>query len=85
MAKNESTPSTEPQQLNDDDLKEVSGGWHWKDSVTGSEGWGWRQSDEDALQADYAAHGAGMSLDDFMKAKGMDSREIGMRSLWLLC
>ena len=78
MAENENVPANEPQQLNDDDLKEVNGGWFWKDDVTGSWGVGWRQSDEDALQADYAAHGAGMSLDDFMTAKGMDSREIGM-------
>ena len=83
MAENENTPTSESQPLNDSDLKEVNGGWVWTDSATGSTGAGWRQSDEDALQADYAAHGAGMSLDDFMKAKGMSSIEITMRSLWM--
>ena len=75
--------SNKPQQLNDDDLTQVSGGWVWTDSATGSTGVGWNQHDEDSLQADYAAHGAGMSLDDFMKAKGMGSMEIGMRNLWV--
>lgn len=81
MVDNENIPTSEPQQLSDDDLKEVNGGFYWEDPATGSWGVGWKQADEDALQADYKAHGAGMSLDDFMKARGMSSMEIMMRSL----
>ena len=80
MSENKKNPN-EPQRLSDDDLAGVSGGW----SQSG-EGWssaGWGQSDEDALQADYAAHGAGMSLEDFMTARGISGAELLCRINWL--
>lgn len=80
MAENKKNPN-EPQRLSDDDLAGASGGW----SQSG-EGWslaGWDQSDEDALQADYAAHGAGMSLEDFMTEKGICGDELLCRQNWL--
>ena len=70
-----------PQKLSDDDLKEVNGGWSER-----GEGWsaaGWDQSEEDRLQADYAAHGAGMSLEDFMVARGITGDELLCRTNWL--
>ena len=81
MSKNMKTSPTEPQQLSDEDLCQVSGGW--TQTGPGFTAGGWCQDDEDSLQADYAAHGAGMSLDDFIKTRSYSSQELTCRRMYL--
>lgn len=81
MAENEKAPNNEPQQLNDEDLDQVSGGG--RQTGPGFTAAWWNQYDEDSLQADFAAHGAGMSLDEFIKARGISAEELTCRRQWL--
>ena len=81
MAENKNAPTPEPQKLNDGDLAEVNGGG----TQTGpgfTAAW-WNQYDEDQLQADFAAHGAGMTLDEFIKMRGISGEELSCRWSYL--
>lgn len=67
----------EPQQLNDDDLSQVSGGRGNNDFAI------WDEYAERELQADYAANGAGKSLDDFITSREYCALEIECRNKWI--
>ena len=81
MSEDGKTPINEPQRLSDEDLTQVTGGG----TQTGpgfTAAW-WNQYDEDQLQADFAAHGAGMTLDEFIASKGIGGDELTCRRNWL--
>lgn len=65
---------TESNELNDEDLAEVSGGL-----ISAR----WDVSTEKALQDDYAANGGGMFFDDYLLAKGVGELEKRARKQWV--
>ena len=67
----------EPKQLNEDDLAQVSGGRGNSYNAV------WDGYEERKLQADYAAHGAGMTLDEFIMTRGFCALEIECRNKWI--
>ena len=81
MAEHKKTLTPESQQINDEDLAQVNGGG--RQVGPGFTAAWWNQYDEDSLQADFAAHGAGMTLDEFIKARGISADELTCRRNWL--
>ena len=73
----EQTKELGEKELSAEELEKVAGGRY--DGCTGK----WGPEDEEALQADYAAHGAGMSLEEFIKTRGLHEGELLARDKWI--
>ena len=65
------------QELSPDEIEMVAGGQISSGVAV------WDGTEERKLQADYAAYGAGMSLDDFIMSRGFCALEIECRNKWI--
>ena len=65
-----------PYQLSDDELASVNGGGFRLSND-------WDITMENDIQRDYAANGNGMSMDDYLRSRGVGDTQIACRNFWL--